>query len=57
MDTTFVQLTASQVDLLRGVLYEYFSNHNYSDETEKAIHADLEILLAEAEDSFLSEIY
>jgi hypothetical protein len=57
MDTTFVQLTASQVDLLRGVLYEYYSNHNYSDETEKAIHADLEILLAEAEDSFLSEIY
>lgn len=52
MQTVNIQLTASQVDLLRGVLFEYYSQNNYFDESEKAIHEKLEIILAEAENSF-----
>ena len=52
MDKVQVALTSQQVDLLRGVLFEYYSSHSYHDDSERDLHAELEVLLADAEDSF-----
>ena len=48
-----IQLTGPQIDLLRGVLYEYYSRNVPFDATEEAIRLELEIILADAE----NEIY
>ena len=52
--TVTVKLTAQQVDMLRGVLYEYYRNSDraYADSDERRIHMQLENILADAEDSF-----
>ena len=47
-----IQLTGPQIDLLRGVLYEYYTTHNPHDENEESIRLELEILLADAETEF-----
>ena len=44
-----IKLTFSQIDLLRGVLYEYYNKHNYYNSEEESIHAQLEQILADAE--------
>lgn len=44
-----IQLTGPQIDLLRGVLYEYYSRNLPFDSTEEQIRLELEILLADAE--------
>jgi hypothetical protein len=46
---TNVELTFQQVDLLRGILYEYYKVNEYLCETEKIIHAEIELILANAE--------
>ena len=48
-----VSLTAKQIDVLRGVLYEYYLTHDYHDREELDIHQELENILGIAED----EIY
>ena len=52
MKTVTVELTAKQVDLLRGILFEYYSTHNYIFDEELKLHRELEDILADAEDSF-----
>ena len=52
MNKVNISLTSEQVDLLRGVLFEYYLTHNYHDQRESDIHAQLEIILANAENSF-----
>lgn len=53
--TAKIQLNNQQIQLLRGVLYEYYMNpsnpHPYLDETEELLHNQLETILAKAEDS------
>ena len=50
MDKTVnIQLTGPQIDLLRGVLYEYYSTHTPHDENEESIRLQLEDILADAE--------
>lgn len=44
-----IQLTGPQIDLLRGVLYEYYSTHTPHDENEESIRLQLEEILADAE--------
>lgn len=52
--TVNIQLTADQVDILRGVLFEYYAeNSSYSDE-EEAARQQLEAILADAEDEIYS---
>ena len=48
-----VSLTAKQIDVLRGVLYEYYLTRDYHDREELDIHQELENILGIAED----EIY
>ena len=47
-----IQLTGPQIDLLRGVLYEYYTTHISHDANEESIRLELEILLADAENEF-----
>ena len=53
--TTNIQLNNQQIQLLRGVLYEYYNNPSnpspYFDKTEELLHNQLETILAKAEDS------
>ena len=49
MNTTKIELNAQQIDLLRGVLYEYYITHNHHDELERKLHNELENILADAE--------
>jgi hypothetical protein len=49
MKTTNIQLTAQQVDLLRGVLFEYFKSNEYFDKLEEQLHSEVEEILADAE--------
>lgn len=46
---TNVELTFQQVALLRGILHEYYKVNEYLCETEKTIHAEIEEILANAE--------
>jgi hypothetical protein len=45
----YIKLTFSKIDILRGVLYEYYNTHSYYNSEEEAIHAQLEQILADAE--------
>jgi len=49
MKTTNIKLTAQQVDLLRGVLFEYFKSNDYFDKLEEQLHSEVEEILADAE--------
>ena len=51
--TVNVSLTFEQLDVLRGVLYEYYTKNPALEETEEQIRLELEDILADAED----EIY
>jgi hypothetical protein len=46
-----VKLTATQIDYLRGIIYEYYNTHNasYLDNQESLLHSQLEEILANAE--------
>lgn len=54
-NTINISLTAQQIDLLRGVLYEYYLTHDYHNKEELAIHQELENILAIAEDEIYFE--
>jgi hypothetical protein len=49
--TVSVKLTPTQIDYLRGIIYEYYNTHNipYQDIQESEIHSQLESILAAAE--------
>jgi len=47
--TVFVELTPAQIDLLRGVLFEYYAENEVFDSTEETVRQELEIVLADAE--------
>lgn len=49
MKTTNVKLTAQQVDLLRGVLFEFYKDNSYNDKLEEQLHSEVEEILADAE--------
>lgn len=46
-----IKLNNSQIQLLRGVLYEFYNqpNSQYQDLQEKQLHQELETILAKAE--------
>lgn len=57
MKTTNIKLTAQQVDLLRGVLFEFYKDNSYNDKLEEQLHSEVEEILADAEnDLFKSYI-
>ena len=49
--TVSVKLTPTQIDYLRGVIYEYYNTHNipYFDNQESVLHSQIEEILAAAE--------
>ena len=51
-----VKLTPTQIDYLRGIIYEYYNTHQipYQDAQESEIHSQLEAILAAAEDKAYS---
>ena len=49
-----VTLTPQQVELLRGVLYEYYKDNEYHEPHEETLHREVEEILADAEDQFYS---
>jgi hypothetical protein len=51
--TIAINLTPTQIDYLRGVIYEYYNTHNasYLDKSEPLLHAQLEVILAAAENA------
>jgi len=46
-----VNLTANQIDYLRGLIYEYYNTHqaDYLGPEESLLHSQLEEILADAE--------
>lgn len=48
--TINVSLTLEQVDFLRGILFESYSNYDFTNK-EKQVCQQLETILAEAEDA------
>jgi hypothetical protein len=48
-----VDLTSTQIDYLRGIIYEYYNTHNasYFDSQESLLHSQLEEILADAENA------
>jgi len=46
-----VNLTANQIDYLRGLIYEYYNTHqaDYLGPDEPLLHSQLEEILADAE--------
>jgi hypothetical protein len=46
-----IKLNNQQIQLLRGVIYEYYSTHNYMDKNESYLHNQLETILTKAENS------
>jgi len=56
MQKATIALTRQQVDLLRGVLYEYYDKNEYHEPIEKTLHREVEGILADAEDSFCSTL-
>ena len=54
--TAKIQLNNQQIQLLRGVLYEYYNTQNatYLDSEEPLLHSQLETILAAAEDQIYS---
>jgi hypothetical protein len=49
-----VQLTADQIEILRGVLYEYYSENAAYNNKEEQVRQQLEAILADAEDEIYS---
>jgi hypothetical protein len=51
-----VKLTPTQIDYLRGIIYEYYNTHNasYLDKSEPLLHSQLEEILAAAENKAYS---
>lgn len=45
--TTSVQLNLSQIEYLRGVIYEYYSKNEYMSDDEAELHYQLEQILAQ----------
>lgn len=56
--TVSVNLTATQIDYLRGVIYEYYNTHNaeYLEDQESVLHSQLEEILADAENQVFLEM-
>ena len=56
--TVSVQLTATQIDYLRGIIWEYYNTHNasYLDKSEPLLHSQLEEILANAENESYSNV-
>lgn len=52
--TINVQLTADQIEILRGVLYEYYSQNAAYNKKEEQVRQQLENILADAEDAIYS---
>lgn len=50
--TVSVELDSFQLDLLRGIIFEYYQNNEYHDSFEVELHNELEVILADAENSF-----
>ena len=48
--TIKVSLTLDQIDVLRGVLYEYYSQNSVHNNKEQQVRQQLENILADAED-------
>jgi hypothetical protein len=44
-----IKLNNQQIQLLRGVIYEYYSTHNYLDQNESHLHNEIETILTKAE--------
>lgn len=53
MSNINISLTPTQIDYLRGVIYEYYNTHNasYFDNQESVLHSQLEEILADAENA------
>lgn len=54
--TINVQLTADQIEILRGVLYEYYSENAAYNNKEEQVRQQLENILADAEDEIYSSV-
>lgn len=52
--TIKVSLTLDQIDVLRGVLYEYYSENLAYNNKEEQVRQQLENILADAEDKIYS---
>jgi predicted DNA-binding protein (UPF0251 family) len=52
--TINVQLTLDQIEVLRGVLYEYYSQNAAYNKKEEQVRQQLENILADAEDAIYS---
>lgn len=51
MKSTTIKLTSEQIDLLRGVLFEYYKSNEYFDKKEEVLHSEVEKILAIAENT------
>jgi hypothetical protein len=53
MSNINISLTPTQIDYLRGIIYEYYNTHNasYLDKSEPLLHSQLEEILADAENA------
>jgi hypothetical protein len=54
--TVNIQLTQDQIEVLRGVLYEYYSENAAYNNKEEQVRQQLEAILADAEDEIFSSI-
>jgi hypothetical protein len=54
--TVNVSLTADQIEVLRGVLFEYYSVNAAYNNREEQVRLQLEDVLADAEDEIFSSI-
>jgi hypothetical protein len=52
--TIKVSLTLDQIEVLRGVLYEYYSQNSVYNNKEEQVRQQLENILADAEDEIYS---
>ena len=55
MSKNTVELSFDELQVLRAVLYEYYSENDYMCNDERKTHQSLEEILADAEDSFVFE--
>ena len=53
MSNINISLTPTQIDYLRGIIYEYYNTYNasYLDKSEPLLHSQLEEILADAENA------
>jgi hypothetical protein len=54
--TVNIQLTQDQIDVLRGVLFEHYSENAAFNKHEEDVRQQLEAILADAEDEIFSSI-